>query len=71
MKIMIYRTIIFPVLCGYETWPVTVREERRLRVFKNGVLRKIFGPERDEVMREFRGLYSEDLYDVQCSPNII
>jgi len=42
-----------------------------IRVFKNGVLRKIFGPERDEVMREFRGLYSEDLYDVQCSPNII
>jgi len=71
MKIKIYRTIIFPVLCGCETWPVAVREERRLRVFKNGVLRKIFGPERDEVMREFRGLYSEDLYDVQCSPNII
>ena len=71
MKIKIYRTIIFPVLCGYETWPVTVREECRMRVFKNGVLRKIFEPERDEVMREFRGLYSEDLYDVQCSPNII
>ena len=71
MKIKIYRTIIFPVLCGYENWPVTVREERRLRVFKNGVLRKILGPERGEVMREFRGLYSEDLYDVQCSPNII
>jgi hypothetical protein len=50
MKIKIYRTIIFPVLCGYETWAVTVREERRLRVLKNGVLRKIFGPERDEVM---------------------
>ena len=46
-----------------------MREERRLRVFKNRVLRKIFGPERDEVMREFRGLYSEELY-VQCSPNI-
>ena len=59
------------VLYGCETWSLTLREERRLRVFKNGVLRKIFGSERDEVIREFRGLYSEDLYDVQCSPNII
>jgi hypothetical protein len=49
VKIKIYRTVIFPVVfCGYETWPVTVREEHRLRVFKNGVLRKMFGPEKDE-----------------------
>jgi len=45
----IYRTIILPVvLYGSETWSLTLREERRLRVFENGVLRKIFGPKRDE-----------------------
>jgi hypothetical protein len=48
-KIKIYRTIIFPVLYGCETWSVTLREEHRLRVFKNRVLRRIFGRKRDEV----------------------
>ena len=50
LKIKIYRTIILPVfLYGYETWSLTLREERRLRVFENRVLRRIFRPKRDEV----------------------
>jgi hypothetical protein len=53
LKIKIYRTVIFPVvLCGCETWSLTLREERRLRVFENLVLRKIFGLKRDEVTGE-------------------
>ena len=50
LKIKIYRTIILPVvLYGCETWSLTLREERRLRVFENRVLRRAFGPKRDEV----------------------
>jgi hypothetical protein len=50
LKIKIYRTIILPVvLYGCETWSLTLREERRLRVFENRVWRRVFGPERDEV----------------------
>ena len=50
VKIKIYRTIILPVvLYGCETWSLTLREERRLRVFENRVLRRVFGPKRDEV----------------------
>jgi hypothetical protein len=53
LKIKIYRIIIFPVvLYGCETWSLTLREKRRLRVFENKVLRRIFGPERDEVTGE-------------------
>jgi hypothetical protein len=49
LKIKIYRTIILPVvLYGRETWSLTLREERRLRVFENRVLRKVFEPKRDE-----------------------
>jgi hypothetical protein len=52
-KIKIYRTIIFPVvLYVCETWTLTLREEHRLRVFENRVLRRIFGPKRDEVTGE-------------------
>jgi hypothetical protein len=50
IKIKINRTIILPVvLCGCKTWSITLREERRLRVFENRVPRRIFGPKRDEV----------------------
>ena len=50
LKIKIYRTIILPVfLYGCETWSLTLREERGLRVFENRVLRRVFGPKRDEV----------------------
>jgi hypothetical protein len=53
LKIKIYRSKIFPaVLYGCETWSLTLREERRLRVFKNWVLRRVFGPKRDEVTGE-------------------
>ena len=50
LKIKIYRTIILPVILhGCETWSLTLREERRLRVFENRVLRRVFGPKRDDV----------------------
>jgi len=53
LNIKIYRTVILPVvLYGCETWLLTLREERKLRAFENRVLRKIFGPRRDEVMGE-------------------
>ena len=67
IKIKTYGTIIlFFVLCGCETWPVVLREERRLRVFENRVLRRLFGLKRDEVTR----LHSEELNNVYCSLNI-
>jgi len=59
------------VLCGCETWSVTLKEEHRLRMFENGVLRRKFGPKRDEVTRECRRLHNEELYDLYPSPNII
>jgi hypothetical protein len=55
VKVKIYKTIILPVvLYGCETWSLTLREEHRLRVFENRVLRRIFGPKRDEVTGEWR-----------------
>jgi len=67
-----YRTIIFPVvLYGCETWSLTLREERKLRVFENMVLRRIFGPRGDEVTGELRRLYNEELNDLYSSPNIV
>jgi hypothetical protein len=71
-KIRIYRTIILPVvLYGCETWSLTLREEQRLRVFENRVLRRIFGPKRDEVTGKWRRLHDEELNDLYSSPNII
>ena len=68
---MTYRTIILPVvLCGCETWSLTLREELRLRVFENSVLRRIFGPKRNEIRGEWRTLHNEELNDLY-SPNII
>ena len=68
----IYRTIILPVvLYGCETWSLTMREERRLRVFENRVLRRIFGPKRDGVTGEWRKLHNEELNSLYSSPNIV
>jgi hypothetical protein len=57
-------------LYGCEAWYLTFREEHRLRVFENRVLRKIFGPKRDEVTGEWRRLHSEELCALYFSPNI-
>jgi len=71
LKITIYRTVIFPgVLYGCETWSLTLREEHRLRVFENRVLRRIFGPRRDVVKWEWRKLHNEELNVLYSSPNI-
>ena len=65
LKMKIYRTIILPfVLYGCESWSLTLREERRLRVSENRVIRKIFGLRSDEVTWEWRKLYSEELIDM-------
>ena len=58
-------------LYGCETWSLPLREERKLRVFENTVLRKIFGPRRDEVTGEWRRLHNEELNDLYCSLNIV
>jgi hypothetical protein len=72
LKIKIYRTIILPgILCGCETWLLTLREERRLRAFENMVLWRMFGPKRDEVTGEWRKLNNKMLNDLYCSPNIV
>jgi hypothetical protein len=69
--INVYRAITLSVvLYGFETWSLTLREERRLRVFENRVLR-IFGSKRDEVTREWRKLHNEELNDLYSSPNIL
>jgi len=71
LKIRIYRTVILPVvLYGCETWSLTLREVRK-RVFENMVLRRIFGPRRDEVKGEWRRLHNEELNDLYTSPSIV
>jgi hypothetical protein len=68
----VYKNIILSVvLYGCETWSLTLREEHRLRVFENRMLRRIFGPKRDEVMGEWRKLHNEELRDLYSSPSII
>ena len=70
--IKIHRIIKLPVvLYGCETWSPTLREECRLRVFENRVLRRVFGPKRDEVTWEWRKLHKEELRDCYFLPNIV
>jgi hypothetical protein len=67
----IYKTIILPVvLYGCETWSLTLRKEHRLRMFENKVLRRIFGPKRNEVTVGLRKLHNEELRDLYSSPSI-
>ena len=68
----IYRTVILPVvLYGCESWSLTLREERKLRVFENMVLRRIFGPRRDEATEELMRFHNEELNDLYSSLNIV
>ena len=72
LKIKIYRTIILlVVLYGCETWSLTLREERRLRVFENRVLRRVFEPKMDEVTGEWRKLHNDELSDLYSLPSIV
>ena len=72
IRIKIYRTIILPVvLHGSESWSLTLTEECRPRVFENRVLRRIFGPKRNKVTREWRRLHNKKFYFLYSSPNII
>jgi hypothetical protein len=71
VKIIIYKSIILAVVFyGLETCPVTLREENRLRVFENRVLRRIFGPKGDEEIGGWRKLYKE-LHNLYGSPSIV
>jgi hypothetical protein len=72
VKVKICITIMLSVvLCGCETWSLVLREDHRLRVFVNRVLRRIFGPKKDEVTGEWRKLHSEVIHILYSSPDII
>jgi hypothetical protein len=72
VKVRINKTIILPVvLYGCETWALRVREEHKLRVFENRVLRRIFGPKRDGETGGWRKLHNEELHNLYFSPSII
>jgi hypothetical protein len=71
LKIKIYRTGILPVvLYGCETWSLTLKEEHRLRVFENRMLRRIFGPKREED-GSWKKLHNDELHTLYSSPNIV
>jgi hypothetical protein len=64
---MAYKTVLY----GCETWSSILRQEQRVRVFENTVLRRIFGPKRDDVRGEWRRLHNEELHDLYSSPNTV
>jgi hypothetical protein len=69
-KIGVYKTMFLSlVLYGFETWSLTVREGHRLRAFENRVLRRIYGPKRDELAGSWRKLHNEELRNLYSSPN--
>jgi hypothetical protein len=72
IKIRIYKTKVLPVvLYGYESWSLTLRDEHRLKVFENRMLRRIFGPKKNELKGGWRKLHNEELYNLYSPPNII
>jgi hypothetical protein len=72
VMIKIFKTTILAVVMhGYETWYLTLMEDHTLRVFKNRVLRRIFGPKRDEVTRKWIKLHSEEIQNLCSSPSIV
>jgi hypothetical protein len=72
VKVKLYKIIILTVvLYRYETWFLTLREEHRLGVFENRVLRRIFGPKRGGVTGEWKKLYIAELHNLNSSPNVI
>ncbi|KAJ4438516.1 hypothetical protein ANN_14461 [Periplaneta americana] len=71
LKVRIYKTVILPVLYGCETWTFTLREEQRLKVSENKVLRKIFEAKRNKIIREWRKLHNAELHALYSSPDII
>jgi hypothetical protein len=71
LKIKIDKTAVLPVvLYGYETWSLNLRWEHRLRVFENRVLRRIFGPKREEDV-SWRKSHNDELHSLYSSPNIV
>jgi hypothetical protein len=71
LRIKVYKTVILPVvLYGCDTWSLTLREEHRLRVFENTVLRRIFGPKKEED-GSWRKLHNDEIHNLYSSPNII
>jgi hypothetical protein len=72
LKTKIYRIIVLSfVLYGCETWSLILRQEYRLRVFENRVLRRIFEPKMDKVIGKWKKLHNEEINDLYCSPNIV
>jgi hypothetical protein len=72
MKVKIPRTeVLLVVLHWCETWSLVLKEERRLRVFEKWMLRRIFGPKKDEITEEWRNLRNEELNDLYSLPNIV
>ena len=70
IKIKIYRIIILPLVLNWcETWSLTMKEERRVRLFENRVLRRVFGPKTEDVTGEWRTLHKEEINNPYFSPN--